>query len=81
MEKMLALYGSGQGPRIPIKGKRCFAVVEGRVQGPVRYTVETDGVESHVELSATGEVPLPSGDFVRVEYTGSKLGVLCFVRA
>lgn len=80
-DQVLALYGVGKGPRVPIRGKRARAKISGKpVGGPVVYHVETDEGVVALEFDAEGEHDLPAGDFVCVEHGGQSRALLCFVR-
>lgn len=80
-DQVLALYGRGKGPRIPIQNRQAKARITGKIEGsPVVYHVETpEGVES-VEIHTEGDHELPAGSFVCAEHDGKSKALLCFVR-
>ncbi len=81
-ESVLALYGSGRGPNVPLHGTKPIAKIVGKlISGEVEYHVNTknDGVKV-LKFNDAGEFDLPVGDSLHVEYNGGNAGVLCFVR-
>ncbi len=81
-ESVLALYGSGRGPNVPLRGGKPTAKIVGRlISGEVEYHVNTknDGVQV-MRFNYAGEFDLPAGDSLHVEYNSGNAGVLCFVR-
>lgn len=80
-DQVLALYGVGKGPRVPIRGKSARAKIAGKPEGgPVIYHVETDEGVVEKSFHAEGEHDLPAGNFVCVEHVGKSRALLCFVR-
>jgi hypothetical protein len=80
-DSVLALYGSGKGPQVPLYGRKARGKIVGeRFDGEVWYHVEREeGEPEAVCQKVVGHFDLPLGDAVTVEYLGGSKGLLCFV--
>lgn len=80
-EQVLALYGKGKGPRVPLYGKNAAARVLGNLgESSVICHVESDDGVTAVECTTPGDHPLPEGNYVTLEYAGPTENLLCYVR-
>jgi hypothetical protein len=81
-DRLLALYGTGKGPVIPVKGEVCL-VVQGLPAGSSEervLAILTGGVFDDIAIHQDGEYPLPDGVVgVQCDHQGSNKRLSCIV--
>lgn len=79
-DQMFALYGNGNGPRVPIQGKSPRLKIQGDMRSAkVTCLIEGPDDSIRVEFVDPGEHDLPSGHFASVSCLGAKGGLICFI--
>lgn len=79
-ERVLALCGPGQGPKVPLRSSRPAITISGlRPNEAVRITVEADSVTIET-FELDGSYRLPAGRFVSCHYEGTNKSLMCFVK-
>ena len=78
-DRLLALFGTGKGPSIPVKGEARLKV-QGLLEAPSERVLVTADNEALGDVTKDGEYPLPEGtQMVQCDYQGTNRQLSCLI--